>query len=193
MERRAAIGQIAGWALALALAQAGRAGAEEEALFDAEGYRRARYRAPVGRAPAPARQIALADALRLSPGRDALFLDVLPAEGGWRDPASGRWQLAEPHETIPHALWFAETGRAPVAPLLWAALAARVADVRRRHPQWPVVLFCRADCWMSWNAARRLALSGVAGVFWLAEGIEGWHAAGRALQPAQPEAVPGVI
>ena len=167
-----------------------RARAADEALFDAEGYRRARYRAPVDRNPAPARRIALADALKLRPGKNALFLDVLPAEGGVRDAAMGRWTLAEPHETIPGALWFPEVGRAPVDAALWAGLVAAVAQTRGRHPGWPVVVFCRADCWMSWNAARRLALGGVPGVVWLAEGIEGWHDAARPLAPVQPQATP---
>jgi hypothetical protein len=41
--------------------------------------------------------------------------------------------------------------------VLWRALDAAVARFARRHPGRPVVVFCRADCWMSWNVARRLA------------------------------------
>ncbi|GHC99729.1 rhodanese-like domain-containing protein [Novosphingobium pokkalii] len=182
MRRRAL---LAGLMLALAppaLAQAA-------PPFDAQGYRNAAFRAPVDRDPAPATAMALADARRLAPGA-ALFVDVLPAEGAHRDPASGRWTLAAPHATIPGALWFPETGRAPPDPLLWGALLARAMAFRQAHPAAPIVLFCRADCWMSWNAARRLALAGVPGVRWLAEGIEGWHDAGGALVPATPVAVP---
>ena len=87
-------------------------------------------------------------------------------------------------------MWFPEVGRAPVDAALWAGLVAAVAQTRGRHPGWPVVVFCRADCWMSWNAARRLALGGVPGVVWLAEGIEGWHDAARPLAPVQPQATP---
>lgn len=182
MRRRAL---LAGLMLALAppaLAQAA-------APFDAQGYRNAAFRAPVDRDPAPATAMAMADARRLAPGA-VLFVDVLPAEGAHRDSASGRWTLAVPHATIPGALWFPETGRAPPDPLLWQALLSRVMAFRQAHPAAPIVLFCRADCWMSWNAARRLALAGVPSVRWLAEGIEGWHDAGGALVPATPVAVP---
>ena len=161
-----------------------------EALFDAEGYRRARYRAPVDRKPTPARQIALADALRFSPGKNALFIDVLPAEGGVRDPETGQWTLAAPHETIPGALWFPEVGRAPVDVTLWAMFIWEVRLMRVVQPLGPIVVFCRADCWMSWNAARRLALVGVPNVRWLAEGIDGWHDAARPLAPVQPQSAP---
>lgn len=155
-------------------------------LFDANGYRIARYRAPVDRAPTPATRIALEDALKLKPGGDALFIDVLPAEGGVRDPATGIWTLATAHETIPGALWHPETGRGQPDVALWHGLHDAVAAARETSPGMPVVVFCRTDCWMAWNAARRLARDGFGNVRWLAEGIEGWHGAGRALVPARP-------
>lgn len=157
--------------------------------FDSAGYRTARYRAPVSRAPSPAARLALPAALLLHPGRDALFIDVLPAEGGVRDPQTGAWRLSTPHETIPGALWHPEAGRGSPDPVLWRGLVAAVRKARRRDPTIPVVLFCRSDCWMGWNAARRLASQGVGGVWWLAEGIDGWHEAGRKLVPAMPARV----
>lgn len=158
----------------------------EPALFDAQGYRAARYRAPIDRDPVPARRIALPAALTLAAGRDAILIDVTPAEGGVRDAVSGRWRLAEAHQTLPGALWFPETGRASPDPVLWRGLVGRLGALRRAHPGVPIVVFCRADCWMSWNAARRLAGGGMGGVWWLAEGIDGWHDAGQPLVNAVP-------
>lgn len=170
-----------------ALADEPAAPTEAPALFDPQGYRTARYRSPVTADPAPAARIALADALALVPGRDALFLDVMPAEGGVRDGQSGTWRLSKPHSTIPGAAWHPEAGRMPAEPALWNALeaAARSAPSGK-----PVILFCRVDCWMSWNAARRLAAGGLGDVFWLAEGTDGWHGAGRELVAALPVTVP---
>ncbi|MGV3510743.1 MAG: rhodanese-like domain-containing protein [Novosphingobium sp.] len=155
-------------------------------LFDAAGYRTARYRAPVDRLPTPAVAIPLEQVLRLRPGVDALFIDVLPAEGGVRDPLDGTWSLAASHETIPGAAWHPETGRGHPDAVLWRGLRDAVDVARARRPTLPVVVFCRSDCWMSWNAARRLASEGFGEVYWFAEGIEGWHEAGRALVPARP-------
>lgn len=181
----------AGAILACAVALFGLAASSAQAQdFDGEGYRTARYRAPVSAEVAPARRIALADALKLEPGKDALFLDVMPVDGGVREPASGAWRLSVGHETIPGAQWHPETGRSPVDVALWHALVDAVADARKDRPDLPVVVFCREDCWMSWNAARRLASAGVKDVFWLAEGTDGWHAAGRGLVAALPVAVP---
>lgn len=162
----------------------------DPALFDTKGFRSARYRALVKTDPAPAQTITLAAALTLDPARDALFIDVMPVESGVRDPVSGVWTLASEHLTIPGALWLPETGRAPVDADLWAALEARIAAKRGPQPDLPVIVFCRTDCWMSWNAARRLALRGVGNVYWLAEGTDGWHSAGRTMELAVPLAVP---
>ena len=164
---------------------------EVAGLFDVQGYRTGRYRAPVDRAPAPARRIALGDAARLVPGPDALFVDVLPVFAGWRDPDTGRWHLSEVHETIAGALWHPDAGRAPVEGAVWQALLASVDTARAQRPALPVVLFCRTDCWMGWNAARRLARERGGSVYWLSEGIEGWHAQGLRLAPATP--VPVII
>lgn len=183
MRRRALVVSLCLLA-APALAQAG------GGPFDAAGYRAMAFRAPVDRDPAPARQMPLARARALDPVHGALFLDVLPAEGAKRDPATGQWTLAQPHETIEGAEWFPETGRSPPEPVLWAALRARVSAFRQGHRRAPVVVFCRADCWMSWNVARRLALSGIGEVYWLAEGIEGWHEMDGTLVAARPVPVP---
>lgn len=180
MRRRAAIGRIgqlmgaaaaASWACPMAGAYG--AAPDDGIVFDAAGFRQARYRAVVDRLPAPARQMPLAAALALRAGQNALFYDVLPA--------------AADHATIPGARWFPEVGRAPPDPHLWTAFAGSVARERQRHPDWPVIVFCRADCWMGWNAARRLALAGLGNVWWLAEGIDGWHDAQRPLAPILAE------
>lgn len=193
MRRRRALA-ICGWSAAglvaarpaLLLAQA-----VDPGLFDTAGYRRTRYRAPVDRAPTPAATLLLPRALALRPGHDALFLDVLPAEGAWRDPATGAWQGVPAHASVPGARWFPEVGRAAPDPVLWTGFLAAVGADRARHPRRPVVVFCRADCWMSWNAARRLARAGIDRVYWQPEGIDGWHDAGRPLVPAVPETAAG--
>jgi PQQ-dependent catabolism-associated CXXCW motif protein len=158
------------WMLALGLIAA--PAMAQAPLFDPAGYRASSYRAPVDRDPAPAQRIALAAARGLTVGRDGLFVDVLP--------------FAPDHQSIPGALWLPDTGRSEVPPAAWAKLTQAVARFRAHHPGAPIILFCRADCWMSWNAARHLARDGVGGVFWLAEGIEGWREAGGALVSAAP-------
>ena len=39
---------------------------------------------------------------------------------------------------------------------------------------------------MSWNAAKRAVEDGYTRVFWYPDGVDGWAAAGGALEPAEP-------
>jgi len=174
-QRRKAAWRMAGAAMAAAAFAALAVPAAAQEVFGDDGYRIARYRAPIDRDPRPAARLALPAARLLVPGRDALFIDVLPAMGGVRDAKTGQWRLGEDHLTIPGAVWHPEAGRGDPDPALWQALVAEVARARRNRPRLPVILFCRTDCWMGWNAARRLAREGHDNVWWLAEGIEGWR------------------
>ncbi|QUT05710.1 rhodanese [Sphingobium phenoxybenzoativorans] len=161
--------------LTLILAPAVATGAEPgEELFNADGYRIAHYRAPVPYAPQGVGRIAPAAAAQLRPDRDALFIDVLPAEGGHRE-ADGQWRLAQPRPSIPGAHWFPETGRGELAPGFADWFARGVARLSRGRKDRMIVTFCLADCWMSWNAARRLRALGYTNVWWLAEGTDGWR------------------
>lgn len=77
----------------------------------------------------------------------------------------------------------------PPDPPLWQALENEVRRARRQRRGLPAILFCRTDCWMGWNAARRLASLGHDNIWWLAEGIDGWRCH-RPLVTARPVEVP---
>lgn len=158
----------------------------QDALFDAEGYRIAHYRAPVHSAPPGVGRIAPQAAAQLRPGRDALFIDVLPAEGGHRE-ADGRWRLAMPHKSIAGAHWFPEAGRGELAPGIGNWFMQGIARLTGGRRDRMLILFCRSDCWMGWNAAKRLRAQGYDNVWWLAEGVEGWTDLKRPLSTARPE------
>jgi PQQ-dependent catabolism-associated CXXCW motif protein len=151
------------------------------------GYRIAHYRGVVPAAPEGVRRIDDAEVLSLQRHRAALFLDVTPADGGHRDADSGAWHLAEQHETIPGAHWFPEAGRGVVDPAIAAWFDAGVARLAHGEHRRPIVIFCRADCWMSWNAAIRLHRAGYRDVRWYANGADGWRDLGRPLSALTPE------
>ncbi|MCP1469727.1 PQQ-dependent catabolism-associated CXXCW motif protein [Sphingobium sp. OAS761] len=172
------------WMLALLL-PASQAQAEEP-LFNAQGYRAAHYRGPTLRPPGGVTRIAPAAAAQLQPDRDALFIDVMPAEGGRRD-SDGRWRLTAVRESIPGAHWFPESGRGEPDPEIVAGFSRGLARLTRGRRGKPLIVFCRADCWMSWNAAKRLRAMGYDTVWWLAEGTDGWRDLGLPLSVAIPE------
>lgn len=176
-------------ALGLTVALPFSVGAEAQtALFNADGYRIASYRAPISQTPAGTHRIAPAAAASLRPDADAIFIDVMPAEGARRDTQTGVWTLAVPRLSIAGAHWFPEAGRGePDADIArWFDRGIVQLTNGRRHKM--IIVFCRADCWMSWNAARRLAARGYSNIWWLAEGSDGWSDLGRPLVPLLPEA-----
>lgn len=156
------------------------------ALFDREGYRTSHYRAPVGAAPIGVARLSTAEVQAMIARHRALLIDVMPAEGGHRDSASGHWTLAVDRPTLPDARWFPEAGRAPLDPPIEQMLRQGIAALHRRHPDATLIVFCRADCWMSWNAARRLRRWGYRHVAWYADGTDGWSERNLPLISARP-------
>lgn len=157
-------------------------------LFDpATGMRRAALRAPVPGPPEGVREVTPAEALQLHADGEAWFIDVMPVEGGVLDPASGIRQPVAPRPTIPGALWHPGVGRADAREPEIAAFLARMQALARARPGQPFLVFCVADCWMSWNAALRLRRAGLGPVLWFGEGTDGWVAAGRRLAPVWPD------
>jgi PQQ-dependent catabolism-associated CXXCW motif protein len=137
------------------------------------GYRTGHYRGIIRQAPEAVIRVDAPTAKRLWVEKRAVFIDLTPAEGGQRDPVSGKWSLVEVHRTIPRAHWFPEAGRGVLArgiEIWFTRGVARLATKRRT-----IVAFCLADCWMSWNAALRLRRAGYTDVRWFADGLDGWR------------------
>lgn len=170
----------------LQLPIAGIAQSSNEPPFDpVTGYRIAHYRGVVAQAPEGIGRIDTARAEALWRA-GASFVDVNPAPGATSDAATGRWHLAEQHASIPGAYWFPETGRGVLTPATEHYLVQGVRRLAMRHPHRPIVVFCQADCWMSWNAALRLHRAGIRRIFWFAEGLDGWRDAKLSVAPVRP-------
>lgn len=156
--------------------------------FDPDsGYRISHYRSVIPGPPEGVRKINVQEALQLHRRRGALFIDVTPAEGGRRNEMTGVWALAEAHQTIPRAHWFPEAGRGQIETAIESRFLGGVARLYHGRRRRPIVVFCLADCWMSWNAALRLRRAGYRDVRWLADGVDGWREKGLMLEDADPE------
>lgn len=172
--------------LAALLSIQGVYGQPADALFGPDGYRIAHYRGPVPAPPAGVNRIAPEALAGLRPDIDVLLIDVLPAEGGHRDE-NGQWHLAVPRPSIPGAHWFPEVGRGVISPEMSRWFERGIAHLSKGKNNRMIVTFCLSDCWMSWNAARRLAASGYTNVWWLEEGTDGWREMGLPLVNIRPE------
>jgi PQQ-dependent catabolism-associated CXXCW motif protein len=155
------------------------------ALFDSEtGFRLERHRAPTpSDIPGPATRIEAAQVAKLV---DPVLIDVFATKLGRYDEFDGTWLGETPRETVPGAIWLPEVGRGSLSPELADYLRYTLHDVTGGDKTHPVVVFCVADCWMSWNAAQRVAGLGYRNVYWLREGTDGWLDIGGRLCPADP-------
>lgn len=150
------------------------------------GFRIGWHRSPTpDDIPPPARAIDTDEAAALI-ATGAVAVDVFGALQSRYDELDGTWLVREPRQSLPGATWLPETGRGvltrEIADYFADNLARLTGDDRSR----PLVIFCSADCWMSWNAAQRAAGLGYTSVYWFRDGAEGWEQSGRDLAPVTP-------
>jgi PQQ-dependent catabolism-associated CXXCW motif protein len=173
-------------ALLLSLVGSGTGRAEPAAVPEPTGYRLDDYRAPVPASVAGARAVTTTEAKKLWEAKDAIFVDVLPAP---RRPEGLRpeavWKPL-PRRDIPGSLWLPDVGRGALNEALDAYFRDNLARATRRDKAAAVVLYCLADCWMSWNATKRAVAYGYTRLYWYRDGTTGWEAAGLPLAEATP-------
>jgi quinoprotein dehydrogenase-associated probable ABC transporter substrate-binding protein/PQQ-dependent catabolism-associated CXXCW motif protein len=158
-----------------------------------EGYRLGEYRAPTPAGLSGARTVTTAELEQMMRRERPVLIDVLPApreppgrpeDSLWRPPS---------HDTIPGALWLPNVGYGELSPEFETWFKDHLERLAAAAPGRPLVFFCEAECWMSWNAARRALEWGYDGIVWYPEGVDGWRAAGQLLVPAQPEPMPDFV
>lgn len=173
---------LAAFATALALLCAPAGAAEFDA---ATGYRIDRYRAPVDRPVEGGGTVTLDELDRLVREDGAALVDVMPVRAGF-DPASGAWRLVERRMNIPGSVWLPEVGRGALDPVIDRYFRAALERLAAGRPDRPLIFYCMADCWMSWNAVKRAASFGLRDLHWYPEGSDGWRDADRPLAEAAP-------
>ena len=152
------------------------------------GYRVQNYRAPVKLPVEGGQRIDIAELDRLT-AAGAVLVDTMPERGGY-DPQTGDWRLVDKRDSIPGATWLPEVGRGVLEPRLAAYFSGELKRLTGGDTAKPIVFFCLADCWMSWNAVKRAASFGYTKLYWFAEGSDGWFEADRDLVRVKPPPVP---
>jgi PQQ-dependent catabolism-associated CXXCW motif protein len=152
-----------------------------------EGYRLSDYRAAVPATLRGARVIDTPQAFEIWREKAAIFVDVLPRppkpaglppDAVWRD---------RPRFDIPGSVWLPETGYGELPPAALGYFERGLARATAGDKSRPLVFYCLADCWMSWNAAKRALALGYSDVSWFPQGADGWAAASHPLEPREPE------
>jgi PQQ-dependent catabolism-associated CXXCW motif protein len=182
---RAAAVRVAFLAL---LAAAG--GAASAKVPEPDGYRLENYRSPTPATLRGAKVIGTDEAETIWRGHSASFVDVLPRPPRPRDLPAGTLWRDKPRANIPGSIWLPDTGYGELAPSMAEYFSKGLEKATNGDRGRMLVLYCLADCWMSWNAAKRALALGYSNVVWYPEGTDGWFDALLPLQDSTPEPRP---
>jgi PQQ-dependent catabolism-associated CXXCW motif protein len=160
--------------------------ADAPVVPEPSGYRLDEYRAPVPATVTGASAIDTVEAETLWREHRALFVDVLPApRRPEKLPADALWKPL-PRRDIPGSLWLPDVGRGALSTEFEAYFRENLERVTKGDKAAPLVLYCLADCWMSWNATKRAFSYGYTRLYWYRDGTTGWEAAALPTEEATP-------
>jgi PQQ-dependent catabolism-associated CXXCW motif protein len=157
-----------------------------ELLFSKDGYRIAQFRAPVHKSAPGAITLSTGEVVSLRANDRAVLIDVLPAPPRPQGLSPEALWLPPERRNIPGSLWLPNVGYGRLSDALDRYFRRNLHTATRGDRNRPLVFYCLADCWMSWNAAKRAAAYGYSRVYWYPEGTTGWGAAGLPLATSAP-------
>ncbi|MEH2487260.1 PQQ-dependent catabolism-associated CXXCW motif protein [Bradyrhizobium sp. AZCC 2230] len=164
--------------------------AQQQEPFEPEGYRTDNYRAPVPAMLEGARVLTTAETEAIWRAKSGSFIDVLPRAPKPKNlPAGTVWRDA-PRKNIPGSIWLPDTGYGVLPSATDNYLHRGLMQASHGDKAALLVIYCLADCWMSWNAAKRALAYGYSNVAWYPEGTDGWERAKLPTEEAQPEPRP---
>jgi PQQ-dependent catabolism-associated CXXCW motif protein len=139
---------------------------------DVTGYRISQLRSPTPDTVPGGTRVTLEELQSLAV-LGAVLLDVMPSDGAGPDPVSGAWHVPKPHSNMAGSVWLPDVGKSDLSPILGRYLSDNLIRLTAGNKSKPVVIYCQADCWMSWNAIKRAASLGYTALYWYPEGTDG--------------------
>jgi PQQ-dependent catabolism-associated CXXCW motif protein len=157
-----------------------------QTVAEPEGYRMEAFRAPVPETLAGARVVSDQQVLELHASGEVIFIDVLP-----RPPKPEKlpddvvWR-PRPRKNIPGSVWLVNVGFGALNPETEKYFRSNLERLTAGDKSAGILIYCLADCWMSWNAARRALSYGYSNVYWYPDGTDGWTGLGGETEPSEP-------
>lgn len=161
------------------------AGVDEPAGFRMELYDDV---VPVGLAGAVT--VSAQEVLKLQQEQGAVVVDVIPEHRRPEFLPDDQIWIPVPHKGVPGAVWLPDTGFGALSEVTESYFKRHLGAAVKGDFSHPIVFYCRSDCWMSWNAAKRALTYGYSNVYWFADGIDDWFFEGfdfALLTPAEGE------
>ena len=160
--------------------------ARAEGVAEPEGYRGEPYRSPTPDTLRGARVLSTGDAEAIWKSHDAIFVDVLPRAPRPAGLPPGTIWREKPRRNIPGSIWLPDTGYDALAATTENYLRNNLARVTGGDKAKLLVIYCLRDCWMSWNAGKRILAMGYSAVAWYPDGTDGWDDALLPLEESKP-------
>ncbi|MBY8975684.1 PQQ-dependent catabolism-associated CXXCW motif protein [Rhodobacteraceae bacterium NNCM2] len=165
----------------LMIAPAAQAGNSDEPA----DYRMEAYRAPVPETLKGARVVDDEGARALWEAGGVAFIDVFPRAPKPENLPEGTIWREKDHYSIPGAIWLPNVGYGALAAETHAYFQRSLDAATKGNKDHPVLFFCLAGCWMSWNAGKRAQEYGYTNVIWYPDGTDGWDFVGYPLEPVE--------
>ncbi|WP_420485449.1 PQQ-dependent catabolism-associated CXXCW motif protein [Heliomarina baculiformis] len=153
-------------------------------------YRQDHYRAPVPETLKGATVVGPEETYELWQSGGIAFVDVLPRPPKPKNLPKGTIWRDKPRHSIPGSIWLPNVGYGAIAEVTDTYFRTGLEKATDGDKTHPVLFFCLADCWMSWNAAKRALEYGYENVYWMPEGTDSWtffDYPTEEITPEQPE------
>lgn len=160
-----------------------------ESVPEPAGYRMENFRAPVPATLAGGIVVSLEEAEALVEAGDTVLIDVLPRPPKPKSLPEGTIWRPRPRHNIPGSVWLPNTGFGALAADTEDYFRGNLERLTKRDKARSILFYCLANCWMSWNAAKRAISYGYAKVHWFPEGTDAWTALGLPTEESEP--IPG--
>lgn len=164
--------------------------ASADTVMEPSDYRMDHYRSPVPDSLQGATVIGPEAAFALWKTDQVVFVDVLPQAPKPKNLPKGTIWRDKKRLSIPGSVWLPNVGYGAIADITDQYFRDGLSQATKGDKQTPVVFFCLADCWMSWNAGKRAFEYGYTHVFWMPEGTDGWAFYDYPTQQILPEPEP---
>ena len=152
-----------------------------------EMVRMERYRGPTPSCVPNGKTVTTKDLQKLIEEKSPLLIDVLSV---LRRPEStdfdGDWLPNNERLSLPSAVWLPNVGYGMPDNDIKQWFGQTLSQLSKQDESKPIVFFCIADCWMSWNAVQHASNLGYDQLYWYKDGTDGWSEADLPLVPVDP-------
>lgn len=152
-------------------------------LYTLEGYRLFRYRSPTPQQHKQATTVSTQQLVRLlKQTPEPVLVDVQPLV--WMN---GFFIQKKPRFHIPASHWTPNVGQGELDDAWANYFRQHLRVITQGRQDYPIVIYCTADCWMSWNAIKRASQWGYSNLYWYRDGSDGWQEADLETVAGKPE------